>query len=374
MKYLIFLITIGFISCNSKSLESEFSLKEANSFIILPTRESINPKTRYLQYIELNNRSYLSYGNRDRNELIIFDLIDGQIFKRIIYNERGPNGIGKFRGAYIHNFDSIFVISVTYFNDFFLTDTSGKVKKKFHCNLLDGKVYKPALEAAESGLEIILEGKTINLNTYLFSFVENKELFKETIGIEYDLSTEKISSDFNYPEFENPGKQSLRHYKRTYNGEKFVYSFLRSDDIYVKNDSSGYSVYPGKSRFRKKDLDWAIERTDPILKQKKIVVSNPTYRNIYFDKYKEVYYRFFQPGTEVDSVTLIDKYFEYPMQFSIQVFDPDFNLLTERLMPPDTYDQYMAFITPDGLYSALHFDHPLYDPDAIKFERIELVK
>ena len=38
---------------------------------------------------------------------------------------------GGYRGVLVHNFDSIFLISSIHYNSFFLTDTTGKVKRKF---------------------------------------------------------------------------------------------------------------------------------------------------------------------------------------------------------------------------------------------------
>jgi hypothetical protein len=55
------------------------------------------------------------------------------------------------------------------------------------------------------------------------------------------------------------------------------------------------------------------------------------------------------------------------------ILDEDFNLVGENLFPEKTYDPYMSFISNDGLYLALHIDHPLYNPDLLTFERITLI-
>jgi hypothetical protein len=59
-------------------------------------------------------------------------------------------------------------------------------------------------------------------------------------------------------------------------------------------------------------------------------------------------------------------------QFSIITFDTNFNIIGETMMPDNTYNPFMSFVAKDGLYLALHCDHPKYNPDSLMFERIDL--
>lgn len=374
MKHIIFFLCLIFLGCNSSNTQTEYHLRGSKKYLKIPTSGQINPKTKYLQYFETENISYLLYGNNDKNELIFYELPCGGIYKTIKYEKRGPNGIGSFRGALIKSFDSIFVISATHYNEIFLTDTSGKVLRRYSLEKIEGKMYKPALKPLTCFTQNVIVNKKINLSTYLFSFVENDKLQDETIAIEYDLDKELITRSYNFPTFQDVGKQSLRHYHRAFNGEQYIYSFFRSDDIYIQVSEKDYSVSYGKSRYRRKSLDWKIDKTDPIIKQKSIVLSNPTYRGITYDDYRKILYRFFIPGVETDEKESFEKLFEHPKKFSIQVFDNELNLLSENLFPENTYDPYMGFIAKEGLYLALHYDHPLYNPDSLTFERIDFRK
>lgn len=124
-----------------------------------------------------------------------------------------------------------------------------------------------------------------------------------------------------------------------------------------------------KSCFQKKNLDWTNNSTDPIIVQKSNSVKNPRYLSIVYDKYRNCYYRFFKPGYNIKKNEDPELFLEYPYQFSIIVLDENLNVKGETLMPPEKYDPFMFFIAPDGLYLALHCNHPEYNPDSLMFER-----
>lgn len=374
MKYLILLLCILLFSCDSARDKEEPYLSGSGKYIKLNTSGSINPKTRHLHYLEAYDRSWLLYGNRDRNELIIYSLPTGKIEKKIRYAKIGPHGIGSFRGALAKNFDSIIVSSATHYNDIFLTDTSGMVLNRYSLERIEGQKYKPAIEFFYSFSQNVIDGSIINLSTYVFSDVENQNLHNEIISFDYDLKNKRIASYYYFPKFQNTRKQALTYFNRAFNGKNFVYSFGRADELYLQKSKNNYQIYPGKSKYRRKSLDWIVNATDPIIKQKSNVIGNPMYRGIIYDEYQDVFYRFFIPGINVDNYEEIEKFTEYPKQFSIQVFDKDLNLLTATLFPENTYDPYLGFVSNKGLYLALHCDHPLYNPDSLAFERIDLVK
>ncbi len=57
----------------------------------------------------------------------------------------------------------------------------------------------------------------------------------------------------------------------------------------------------------------------------------------------------FLPGYDVEDITDIPKHIEYCNMFVIMVFDNDYNLVGETLMPEGVYDPMMKFIVRDGL-------------------------
>lgn len=363
------------MGCDLPTKENHYVLKGSGEYIHLNTSGSISPKSKFIKYFENPFNTWLCYGNTGKNELIIYRLPSGDIEKKIRYDRQGPNSIGTFRGALIHNFDSIFVVSATFYNELFLTDTSGRVSKKYIFEPIGNMRFRPALLPMYSHIsqENVFHENCINLSTYVFTDVSTENLHEEIINFEYDFTKNRITSYSYFPSFTGKFNESLDGYSRAFNGVSFIYSFGRLDDIYVLDSKGNYSKYPCKSQYRKKSLDWANNPADPMPKQQELSISNPIYKSILFDKYRKLIYRFFFPGYEVKKGDSIKKHYDYPNLFSIMILDEDFNLVGENLFPEKTYDPYMSFISNDGLYLALHIDHPLYNPDLLTFERMALI-
>ena len=363
------------IGCSQISTLDNRIIKGTGDFIYLKTDGSINPKSNHIYYYEEPLYSWLFYGNTSKNELIIYKLTTGEIEKRIHFDRYGPDGIGGFRGVLVNNFDSIFLISATYYNNFFLTDTSGRVKKKYVLQPVDNKNILPALMPLFSHVnqQNVFQNNLINLGTYLFSDVTNIDLHKEVLSITYDLELCAIPGNTNYPKFESKNKESLSGYSRTFNGERFIYSFGRLEEIYLQDSKGEYSKINAKSKYQKKSLDWHNNQIDPIEVQRKRNIRNPQYKSILFDKYRRYTYRFFLPGYDVKVNEPLEKHAEYPDLFSIIIMDENLNVVGETLLPEKTYDPYMKFIAKEGLYLALHINHPLYDPDLLAFEKMEVI-
>ena len=100
-----------------------------------------------------------------------------------------------------------------------------------------------------------------------------------------------------------------------------------------------------------------------------------TYEDIIFYKYRNVYYRFACPQTEVDSK---DSYLEITRYgkklFTIVILDKDLNIIGEKLFPEFTYVPTAHLIRKDGLYiSCSHFKNPNYSDDVLCFQKIKLI-
>jgi len=366
------LLSIVLCGCNEVSTETNTQIQGSGDFIHLNTSGSISPKTKFLQYYEEHQKSWLLFGNEDNNETIIYALPSGRIEKRMKFDMRGSNRIGIYKGAFIHNFDSIFVISATYFTEFFLIDTTGTVKRKFSVDSISIGESHNALVPLYShfSMEAVFRNGMLNLNTDVFTAISNADLHTQSICISYDIGKGELVDRFKYPEFDDTHKASLEYYCRTHNGSDLVYSFRRLDDLYILKENGDYNIIPCPSRFQRKDLDWTNNRTEPIEIQRERSLKNPYYGSIMFDKYRKLFYRIYIPGYKLKNGESALQYFGYPPLFSIMVLDENLTLIGETLMPMNTYDPLMAFITRDGLFLALHPNHPKYDPDSLAFEKM----
>lgn len=100
----------------------------------------------------------------------------------------------------------------------------------------------------------------------------------------------------------------------------------------------------------------------------------PTYGNIIYDKYRQVYYRFAFPEVEMEEERdYLGIYHNGRKQFSIIILDKDMNIIGETLFPEYTYNPYLLFIRKDGLYmSTSHFKRTDFDENVLRFRKIEL--
>jgi len=369
------LLSIVLFGCKKVSTEANNHIQGSGEYIILNTAGPINPKTKFLQYYEEPHKSWLLFGNEDINEAILYKLPSGNIEKRMKFDMRGPNRIGVYKGAFIHNFDSIFVISGTYYTEFFLIDTTGTVKDKFSVESINVGEFHNALVPLYTHLsmETVFRNGLLNLNTDVLTAISNTNLHTQSICISYDIGKRELIERFRYPEFDDTHKSPLGYYSRTHNGSDLVYSFRRLNDLYILKENGDYDIIPCPSQFQSQDLDWTYNRTDPIEIQKKRGVENPRYGSIMFDKYRKLFYRIYIPGYKLKTGESVVQYSEYPPLFGIMVLDENLTLIGETLMPMNTYDPEMTFITKDGLFLALHPNHPKYDPDSLAFEKMIVI-
>jgi hypothetical protein len=202
----------------------------------------------------------------------------------------------------------------------------------------------------------------------------NKELPKEVIDFSFDLSSNKIINTSFYPKFNTETTNSLFIFDRTLNQDEYIYSFRYLDSIFIKNPNNkgrDYTVKNCKSKYRKKAMDMG-DIYSPIIQQMAYDVEHPHYLSIIYDKYRNCTYRFFYPGVELREDEDPRKMFRNRKKFSIMILNEDMNVVGETMMPEKTYNPNMSFIAEDGLYLALHCDHPKYNPDSLMFERIDL--
>ena len=102
---------------------------------------------------------------------------------------------------------------------------------------------------------------------------------------------------------------------------------------------------------------------------------SPSYGNIMYDKYRQVYYRFVYPEVEFDqSEDFLSIFREGRKQFSILILDKELSIIGETLFPVYTYNSNLAFVNEKGLYlSVSHYKRTDFDENILRFQRIDLV-
>ena len=147
-------------------------------------------------------------------------------------------------------------------------------------------------------------------------------------------------------------------------------SFTGYDSIMVTDDLKQVRWYNGKSRhlnrmrpkvYEADSFDWLREATE-----------NPSYHNIMYDKYRDVYYRIVELPYELKPN---ESPFDEPRgrEFSIIIFNKDFNIIGETKFPGNKYFYKMSFVGRDGLYiSENNLANPEFDENKLVFACFKL--
>jgi hypothetical protein len=164
-------------------------------------------------------------------------------------------------------------------------------------------------------------------------------------------------------------------YSRCFNGKEFVYSFNYSDILYrtspLHKEIEEKAV---KSRYIAETKVIRMKSTDAN-EVMKASCESPSYGNIIYDKYRNVYYRIAYIKTTLDDKdNPFDIYFSGRKVFSIMVLNEDLEIIGETLFPEYTYNSNLYFVLEDGLYlSTSHIRNPNYNDDVLTFRRIDLL-
>jgi len=354
---------------------SVFSTREYTS---LNTKE-VSPYSRCVRYYkDAKDVEWLFYEHNLTNELIIFSLNDGEIKKRLKFERSGPDGIGSILGCFVHNIDSIFLCSTTYYRNIFLTDTTGQIKKKYKLNRINDK---SKLEPHTNGfltydrMEALIEDDILGFFSYSMKYNSNNEkLSKENIFYRYDLKNEAVIEAVKYPELDISDKCDLTGYTSAFtkSGHMLI-SFWQDNNIYEYIPQvMKYIKHGCKSRYQKSSLTERNGNQYTMEESMANSITTCSYEQFVYDEYRNVYYRFFYPGIEINENDDIKYLRENPEVFSIMVLDDAFNVIGETMMPKNAYSYHMTYITEDGLFISLHPKHPKYDPDNLKFEKLIL--
>jgi hypothetical protein len=345
----------------------------------------INDDTQFMfgvlfPYIDKSGREYLTFRSRMNNSILFYDLLTGTYLFDVKLEKEGPNSAGRITGYHIEDFDNIYTTS---YDKPGLTkvDTSATVKQfikyektnngynvvpsyaseSYHYKpivLYDEKIYitqKPyhASKISETPLSIAIDTIDRVINEHPFRFPNlftDDELHVSIIGLSFS---------------------------RDFNGKQFVYSFYLDENIYVADiETDKTEKIPVQSKYISSlKFDKYPDAPEMAIK---ILLETSCYRNLLYDKYRNVYYRFVQIGVEQTTDTDVAPGILWengPARFSVIILDKDFNIIGETLFPKYTYNPTVAFVHKNGLYiSDSHILNPSFDENILSFKCFTLKK
>ena len=384
MKKFLYLSVLSILlACSSEQkTEQAYSLQPTDQYLAYEIDEETRVPLYHMYTFEVNDTEYLTFPNRETRTLLIYELLSGKFVKKFSFDAEGPNGIGPMLNNYwMKDFNNIYIPGITH-SVIYQTDTTGIIKGKIDFSetedgLLTIPSYYTNLDHKQlhfiDGALYIPQGINRRLGT-------DRWIEESPTAVIMDTLTRKLKK---FPMLHPQGKISSEDYGQymydlsysmTYDGENFIYSFSCEDELYKVNPSTAsIEKIPAASQYLS-PITAQKKRPDDFQQAVKASCEMPSYRNILYDKYRKVYYRFAFPETELEeNLNYMQILHNGKKEFSIIILDEDLNIVGETKFPPFTYVPHICFIREDGLYiSASHFMREDYSDDWLRFQKFEL--
>ena len=347
--------------------------------ITLPIDENTYYLSLSIFQFEEDDKEYLLFGNfeKKQHEILIYDMESQDLHKRIPLEKEGPNGIPAICGC-IPYFDSkTFLISQHNAGRVTIADGEGNVLRYY--NMRQSAKRNALWADSRFGISFFYAPSFTKDSIVYFS---NLFFIRERLNHEdwktlpmfnsLNLKNGHVGTlPINYPDiFEDDVKVPAGGgynftYDYNYKEGRLVCSLTGYDSIMVSDDLKQVRWHNGKSRYLKSIRPRVYEANGfDWLRESK---GGPKYHNIMYDKYRDVYYRIAEFPYEF-------KANESPFddlkgrEFSVIVFDKDFNIIGETKFPGNKYFYKMSFVGRDGLYiSENNLANPEFDENKLVF-------
>lgn len=376
------LLAFLFVSCQQKKLNDSCALAAADKFLSFRLDEETKmPYSFITSFADAAGSDFMCIQNGTKPELLIYAIETGKLEKKIKLSKEGDQAIvGGFGGCYIQDFNHIYVVSF-YTNTIHVVDSNGVMKRKIDFSQTDsGQQLIPFINSCQRRMYII--DSKIYIPQTLSRLYGERIIEDSPIGAVIDTVNHHIAAlPMKHPRLitkDDIGTAgaSGAEYSFCFNGKTFVYAFafeeivrqttLEHKEVKTSVAKSRYIDKIEVIKFKNQEFDYILRNS----------CEHPSYGNIVYDKYRNVYYRFVFPGTQMESN---ENYLEIHRfgrkRFSIMVLDEDLQPIGETLFPEYTYNPNLYLLLPDGLYlSTSHIKNPKYSDDELCFQRIDLIK
>ena len=375
----ICILSIFFLlSCKQK--EEDSTAQYIKDLVeIKKTSFPIDENTYYLSkrifQFEEDGKEFLFFGNLEKKqyEILIYDITKQNLHKRIPLMKQGPNGIPSITGCKPFDDSKTIMIFQHSASRLYTINDKGEILTRHSVKLPDGR-----FTYCEDGFSYFYNPSfCLDSIVYLFHSLEKPNMTKEdwknlSMFSYLNLKSGKTGvTSIHYPsifggEIKNPAGGHRFTYDYNYKQGKLVCSFTIYDSLMVSDDLKQVRWYNGKSRYMKSvrpKLEEANGGIQALVKMKE----RGKYHNVMYDKYRDVYYRFVELPYELQKNE--SPYGDqYAREFSVIIFDKDFNIIGETKFPGNKYFYKMSFVGRDGLYiSENNTANPEFDEDKLVF-------
>ena len=375
IKPAILLLIFSLFSCGgNNSGPNLVTLIKTDKTLSFPLDSETRSFARALfPFTDSDGKEYLTFQNALKNEILFYEMNSGKFLYKIKPDMEGPNGIGRLSGYYINDLNHIYLTGLSK-PDVILIDSTAEVKERMNYgSTSDGLMVDHASSTSNLYKPFIILGKKMYLVVR-----NNRWAERSPVSLTIDIHTKEVEYlPFEYPVFavsdrKDRGSSTEYYLSRCFDGDNFIYSFHYDQNIYVTPpDHQSVRKIPVKSKYVSKVEFSELKKSgDPM----KNLIETSNYGNLYFDSYRNVYYRIAYPKNNVDARDNFTELFNYGRKvFSIMILDRDFQIIGETLFPEYIYNPTIMFIREEGLYiSASHVKNQNYDDDVLIFECFQL--
>lgn len=336
-----------------------------------------NSLGQFYYFNQVRNDSLFLF-NVYNHSLEVVDLRVDSVIHSFKFDFNGLNSVNDISSFYFHNQDSIFLAEEN--SAIVLVNGIGEVKKRY-------RDFENSLEASERtklydsqaslrfASQLLYHSAKEEIFLYFMSF---DQLKKRRIFASYSLSTGKSKSiPIHYPT-EYLGLQldlsKLFLTSATIDAEGFAYVFSGSPMVYRFNfqNRNVTSV--------EANPPWEKTVADPIPfgemsneEKRFFTANNPFYYKIYFDTYRDLYYRLSSPPRSNSNED--DFHYVNHNKLLVSVLDKDLRHISDFfLLKENVYNVGFSFVTSEGLWisynSKNQTDEQFIKGDLIKVEEI----
>ncbi len=389
MKYWFGMIVfiIGIASCgrrktdaNGQSIRYDYELIKKEKVKSFPLDEETYYNAFYLYvFADSLGKEYMSFLNYRTNQILFYDFQTCEFLFKIALAHEGPHGVNRISGYYVKDLDNIYVSSYS-ISGLIRTDTSGLILQKIpYGKTNEGYEIVPSYEPSSRpyippvfiGNKLYITQKAVDriysaAQTPVSVVIDTLNKIYEQCPLYYG---DILTSD-------HLGKDGETRFGRDYDGKHFIYSFYADESIYVASIDHGDVR---KIKVKSKYINEITNEKTPVDANPDLMVKRmlekAMYGDLIYDKYRNVYYRFAYPQTELDFNGYLQRVFFGRSLFSVIILDEQFNIIGETLFPESIYNSYVFFVHPDGLYISsdyrINFDQ---SDDRLNFQLFQLMK
>jgi hypothetical protein len=377
-RYILVLIAIASFACSEIKAPKSLSAYTFESLEI-PVAENFAPRITRNQYMDTDSGEYLAIFNKTSPRLEIFNLDTKKSAKSIYIQSEGPNGVRSFNGFTIIAKDCLLLAAIP--PKLQILDFEGNKKRSIPINDPENKVNWLGSTNVLPFLfkDSILFGSQ-PFFTDIYQTTENEAKISKPF---YNVNLASENSNVYWLQIRRPEDE--------WKNGKISPNLAWADryDSIIISPISDHRLWIISKKEEKllgyKEVKSSLIKNFRTLKDypvgdKEIIIGLEAgrYELIQYDKYRDIFYRFFFAPINLENYTFTasDLYVNKP-KIGILLLDKNLDIIGEHVFPDHTVENWNYFVGRKGLYVSTNnpnrddFDENYLRYDIIRFEGLE---